>query len=47
MPGRNGRNRGKHLNMTALRRRGWTEEMARALLPRPVYFRIDGHSVRF
>ena len=41
-----GRSRGKYMTITMLKRRGWTEELARELLPKPRCFHGDGHPFR-
>lgn len=41
-----GRNRGKYWSTSVLKRRGWTNELIRDLLPSPRYFSSDGHSIR-
>ncbi len=41
-----GRNRGKYWSASLLKRRGWTNELIRALLPEPRYIPSDGYSIR-
>ena len=41
-----GRNRGKYWTVSLLKRRGWTTELIRELLPEPRYFSSDGRSIR-
>ena len=41
-----GRNRGKYWSTSMLKRRGWTNELIRELLPKPHYFPSDGHPIR-
>ena len=41
-----GRGRGKYLTASLLRRRGWTDDLIRELLPKPRYLPAEGHSVR-
>ena len=41
-----GRNRGKYWTVSLLKRRGWTTELIRELLPEPRYFASDGRSIR-
>ena len=41
-----GRNRGKYLTASLLKRRGWSDDLIRELLPKPRYIPADGHSVR-
>ena len=38
--------RGKYWSASVLKRRGWTKELMRTLLPEPRYFRYDGRTVR-
>ena len=40
------RGRGKYLTASLLKRRGWTGELIRELLPKPIYLPSQGHSVR-
>ena len=41
-----GRGRGKYWSATLLKRRGWTNELIRELLPKPHYIPADGYSIR-
>ena len=41
-----GRSRGKYWSVSLLKRRGWTSELIRELLPAPHYIPRDGHSIR-
>lgn len=41
-----GRNRGKYWSVSVLKRRGWTNELIRDLLPAPHSFPSDGHPIR-
>lgn len=41
-----GRNRGKYWSVSVLKRRGWTNELIRDLLPAPHAFPSDGHPIR-
>lgn len=41
-----GRSRGKYWTASLLKRRGWTNELMRELLPKPRYIPCDGYSVR-
>lgn len=41
-----GRNRGKYWSASVLKRRGWTNELIRELLPEPRYVPSDGHFIR-
>ncbi len=41
-----GRNRGKYWSASLLKRRGWTNELIRELLPEPRYLPSDGRSIR-
>ena len=41
-----GRNRGKYWSVSLLKRRGWTNELIRDLLPAPHAFPSDGHPIR-
>ena len=41
-----GRGRGKYWSISLLKRRGWTNELVRELLPAPRWLPVEGHSVR-
>ena len=41
-----GRSRGRYWSASLLKRRGWTQELIRELLPKPHYIPCDGYSVR-